>query len=455
MRHGTSRRGFLKGSAALAGATAFGLPTILRAAEVKGAWRKVNVAFVGAGGQAGADRDQLVNTGTCNVVALCDVDAHRLADAAKRHPGAKTYADYRKMLEQKDIEAVVVSTPDHHHFLASMIALRLGKHVYCQKPLTHLVWEARELAREAARHKVATQMGTQGHATEGVRLLVEWLAAGVIGDVQEIHIWTDRPAGWWPQGVERPSGADPVPEGLDWDLWIGPAPMRPFKRDVYHPFKWRGWWDFGTGALGDIGCHALDWPWWALNLTAPSSVEAIQHGQTSETGPLWSDITYQFPANGTRPGLKLTWYDGRNQETPKDSPQWKSMKMLHELAELGDRPMPVGGQLYIGTKGKMLVQSAGPRLVPESRMADFKRPEATLARNPHGHYGEWLKACAEGTPTGSNFAYAGPLAEAVLLGNVALRTGKRVEWDSANLRITSDAAANALLRREYRKGWEI
>jgi len=459
-----TRRTFLRYSS-LAAAAAAACPLFSTAQD---AARKLNVAFVGVGGRGWGDLEDTVNAG-CNVVALCDVDANHLANAAKAHPKAKTYADYRKMLEeQKDIEAVVVATPDHHHFPASMMAIKLGKHVYCEKPLTHSVWEARQIAQAAKQAGVATQMGTQAHASEAIRLLVEWIQAGAIGAVKEVHIWTDRAANnWWPQGVDRPDGQDPVPASLDWDLWIGPAPLRPYKskwtdgpfkgRDIYHPFVWRGWWDFGTCALGDIGCHALDWAWWSLNLTAPTSVEAVSSEIKKESGPLWSNVAYQFPANGARPALKLFWYDGRCKTTPKDSRQWKEMAMLHELAQLGDRELPENGQLYVGDKGMILSTGAesGPRLTPESRMKDFKRPDKTLPRNPLGHHGEWLAACKGGQPAGSNFAYAGPLAEAVLLGNVALRFGKKIEWDSANLKAANAPEADALIRTPYRKGWEV
>ena len=390
----------------------------------------------------------------CNVVAICDTNASCVNRAAKEHPGAKTYRDYRKLLEtEKGIDAVVVATPDHHHFPASMMAIKLGKHVYCEKPLTHSVWEARQVAIAAAEAKVATQMGTQGHASEPIRLLAEWVGAGVIGAVKEVHIWTDRPAGWWPQGVDRPAGEDPVPANLDWDLWIGPAPMRPYKAGVYEPFKWRGWWDFGTGALGDIGCHAMDLPWFALKLTGPTAVEATSVGGTKETGPLWCDITYDFPANGARGPLKLFWYDGRNAKTPKDSPAYKSIAKLRELAGVGPESKFENGHLYIGDKGTIYIGGGAPRLVPESKMKDFERPPKTLPRNTLGHHGEWLAACCGQGTAGSNFAYAGPLAEAVLMGNLAVRLGKRIEWDAANLKATNAPEADAIVKREYRKGW--
>ncbi|MCY2955024.1 MAG: Gfo/Idh/MocA family oxidoreductase [Planctomycetota bacterium] len=445
-----NRREFLKYSAMAAAVAGTG-PMILRGQENA---KKVNVGFIGVGGRGRADLDECAKAG-CNVVALCDVDRESLSSAARRYPGTKTYSDYRKLFEQKDIEAVCIGTPDHHHFPASMMAITRGKHVYCEKPLTHSIWEARQVAKAARDAKVATQMGTQGSASEGIRLLAEWIGAGAIGNVKEVHIWTDRPAGWWPQSVDRPAGEDPVPPGLNWDCWIGPAPMRPFKNGVYHGFKWRGWWDFGTCALGDIGCHAMNWPWWALKLTAPTRVEAVQSGQKKETGPAWSNIGYQFPANGDRNAMKMFWYDGRNAQTPKDSRQWKELLMLHELAELGDRAIDVNGQLYIGDKGKILINGDTPRLMPESAMREFKRPEKTIPRNKLGHHGEWLAACIGDAPARANFEYAGPLAEAVLLGNVALRLEKKIEWDSVNLKATNAPEAAGLIKREYRKGWEV
>ncbi len=447
-----TRRNLLKKSL-LAGGVIAGFPLVLRAAE--GQANRVNVAFIGVGGRGGADLAECVKVG-CNVVGLCDTDAGRLAGAARKHPGAKTYSDYRQMLDkQKDIEAVVVATPDHHHFHASMMAVKLGKHVYCEKPLTHSVWEARQLTQAARQAKVATQLGTQGHSNEPIRLLAEWLAAGVIGAVREVHIWTDRPAGWWPQGLDRPAGEDPIPASLNWDVWIGPAPMRPFKSGVYHDFKWRGWWDFGTCALGDIGCHALDLPWFALKLTAPTHIEATSFGGKPECGPLWSDIAYQFPANGARPALKLCWYDGRNRNTPNDSPAWKSMLPLRDrLGLAADARLPENGQLYVGEKGNIHVGEGGPRLVPEIKMKDFVRPEKTLPRSI-GHHAEWLAACRGGPAPGSNWDFSGPLSEAVLAGNLAIRLAKPIDWDGPNIKATNAPEAAPLIRREYRQGWAL
>jgi hypothetical protein len=321
---------------------------------------------------------------------------------------------------------------------------------------------------------VATQIGTQGHATEGHRLVVEWIQAGVIGNVKEVYIWTDRPRGWWPQAFERPAGEDPVPANLDWDLWLGAAPYRPYLnkhqdgpfkgKEVYCPFVWRGWWDFGTGALGDIGCHAFDVPFWALQLGAPTSVEAVCTGGNYETGPAWSDITYQFPARGGQGPVKLTWYDGRNQTTPKDAPEYAAMRKIRELAEMpADQELPVGGQLYIGDQGKMAYIASAPRLLPESRMKGFTPPPKTLPRAigagtpaaSYAHHAEFLAACAHGTRTLDNFDYAGPMTEAVLLGNLAVRLGTKVDWDAVNLKAVGMPQADALIRRAYRKGWNV
>lgn len=455
-----NRREFLKYSALAAGAAAW--PGVSRGQAAK----KVNVAFIGVGGRGWSDLEETFKAG-CNVVALCDIDTNHLAKAAKTHPGAKTYSDYRKLFEQHtEFDAVVVATPDHHHFPASMMALKLGKHVYCEKPLTHTVWEARQLMLAARQAKVATQMGTQGHAGEPIRLLSEWIAAGVIGAVREVHIWTDRGTpSWWPQGMERPQGSDPVPSSLNWDAWLGPAPQRPFVdkwvsgpykgRNVYHPFVWRGWWDFGTGALGDIACHSFDLPFYALKLTAPTTVQAFSHGATREAAPLWSDIIYHFPAVGDRPAVKMTWYDGRNRGTPKGAAEYKSIALLAELAELDPKSeLADNGQLYIGDKGKILITGGGPRLVPESRMKDFVRPEKSIPRSI-GHHAEWIEACKGGKPAGANFDFAGPVAEAVLLGNISLRLGKKLEWDSAGLKCTNAPEADALIRKEYRKGWDV
>jgi len=410
---------------------------------------KLNIAGVGIGGQGGADLRAL---GSQNIVALCDVDWQHAAGTFKRYPQAKQYKNFREMLdkEDKNIEGVVVATPDHLHAIVSMAAIKRGKHVYCEKPLTHTVFEAKALAEAAREHKVATQMGNQGQAGEEVRLLCETIWDGAIGQVREVHVWTDRPLHgtnewYWPQGVDRPKDTPPVPETLDWDLWLGPAPTRPYN-PAYLPFIWRGWWDFGTGALGDIGCHSLDPVFRALKLGYPTSVEACCTLVNNETYPVASRVTYEFPARGDLAPVKLHWYDG-GMKPPRPP-------------ELEDgRRWDTNGALYIGDKGKML----GGRLIPESRQKEYGKPPQKLERSP-GHYQEWVNACKGGKPAGSNFPdHAGLLAQVVLLGNVALRPALKAEkflgtkllWDAKEFKFTNVPEANQYLTKEYREGWGL
>jgi predicted dehydrogenase len=399
---------------------------------------KLNIAAVGAGGQAATD---INGCAAENIVALCDVDQKRLEERGAKFPRAKLYRDYRKMLEEmKEIDAVTVSTPDHHHAHAAMMAMKLGKHVYCQKPLTHSIWEARMLRETAAKTKVVTQMGNQGHSYDSTRRIVELVQGGVLGDVREVHVWTDRPI--WPQGVERSKDTPPAPGQLDWDLWIGPAPMRPYHPD-YAPFKWRGWWDFGTGAPGDMGCHNSDAAYWALKLDAPISVEAESSGVNSETCPKWSIVRSDFPARGKMPPVTMTWYDG-------------GKKPSRDLAD--GIELPLNGTIIIGSKGKIVFRDWHPngfRLLPEDKFKDFQGPAQTIQRAPDGPYREWIEACKGGPPCLSNFDYAGRLTEFVLLGNVALRVGKKIEWDAKKLRAKNCPEADQYIRREYRKGWEL
>jgi len=415
---------------------------------------KLNIAAVGIGGQGAQDLQQLSSE---NIVALCDVDAAHAGKVFEKYSKAKVYTDYRKMLEQqKDIDAVVVATPDHWHAFVSLAAIKMGKHVYCEKPLTHSVWEAQQIAQAARQHKVATQMGNQGQASEETRWLCEAVWDNAIGPVKETHIWTDRPSNglfneYWPQGVQRPQDSPPVPSTLDWDLWLGPAPARPY-HPAYLPFKWRGWWDFGTGALGDIGCHSFDPIFRALKLGHPISVEASSTRVNEETYPLASMVTYQFPARGEMPAMKLVWYDG-GLRPPRPE----------ELEE--DEEMGANGHLLIGDKGKILSLrgqgSRGFRLIPQSRAKQYGNPPRKLERSI-GHYKEWVEACKSGKAGGSTFDWAGPLTEAVLLGNVALRVQLRQEltitklvWNSADLKCANLEEANRFLRREYRAGWAL
>jgi len=330
------------------------------------------------------------------------------------------------------IDAVTVTTPDHMHYPIARLAIEMGKHVYVQKPLTHHVAEARHLAELARRHQVATQMGNQGQAEESVRVLCEYLWDGAIGPVREVHVWTNRPI--WPQGLDRPKATVPVPATLDWNLWLGVAPERPYN-PAYHPFKWRGWHDFGTGALGDIGCHSFAPIQRALKLGPPTTIEAVSSPLFKETFPVASIVRYQFPARADLPPVKLVWYDGGlKPERPEG---------LEPERTLGD-----GGTIYLGDKGAIY----NGRLLPESRMREYKQPPKTLPRSP-GHYREWILACKGGAPAGSNFDVAGPQAETILLGNIALLTKKRLEWDAENFRITNVPEANEYLRPKYREGW--
>jgi predicted dehydrogenase len=449
-----SRRNFI-GSTLVASAGFIAVPAhVLGRGGARAPSEKLSLAGVGIGGQGAHDLNEL---STENIVALCDVDAKYAAKTFNKYPKAIIYKDYRKMLEQqKDIDGVVVATPDHLHAFVSTAAMKLGKHVYCEKPLTHSVWEARQVAQTAREHKVATQMGNQGQASEETRRLCEMIWDNAIGPVREAHVWTDRPSNglfneYWPQGVTRPKDTPAVPSTLEWDLWLGPAPQRPYN-PAYLPFVWRGWWDFGTGALGDIGCHSLDPVFRALKLGAPTSVQASSSRVNEETYPLASMVTYQFPARGELPPVKLVWYDGGLRPPRPD-----------ELED--DQEMGSNGHLFIGDKGKILSLRTqarrGYELIPASRAKEYGDPPKKLERSI-GHYKEWIEACKGGKPAGSNFSWAGPLTEAVLLGNVALRlqlreelTMRKLLWDSAQLRFTNCDDANKFIRRQYREGWAI
>ncbi len=441
-----SRRDFVGGGAAVAAFTI--VPRyVLGGAGNTAPSEKLNIAGVGVSGRGAGDLEALESE---NIVALCDVDWRHARDAFKRYPNAEKYKDFRKMLEKEDknIDAVMVAAPDHIHAPASMAAIKMGKHVYCEKPLTHSVYEARKVAEAARKAGVATQMGNQGQAGEQTRLMCEMIWGGAIGAVREVHVWTDRPnrglnSVYWPQGIDRPKETPPVPDTLDWDLWLGPAPQRPYN-PAYLPFKWRGWWDFGTGAMGDIGCHALDPVFRALKLGAPTSIEGISTLVNRETYPLSSKIHYEFPARGDMPPVKVTWYDG-GMRPPRP-------EELEDGRQVGDN-----GKLFIGDKGKMLDE----RIIPETKMKEYGKPKQLLDRSP-GHHIEWIEACKGGKPAGSNFDHAGPLAEAVLLGNVALRpelkeigNRKKLLWDPEKFEITNMPEANQFLRREYRKGWTL
>lgn len=443
-----SRRTFVKGAAAAlsaAGLTSCGIVPKRHAAISPN--DKLNIACIGVGGKGEDDAAQVGETE--HVVAVCDVDEDRGAGGFKAFPKAKKYKDYRRMFDEMAgrIDAVTVSTPDHTHFPAAITAMELGKHVFVQKPLTHSVWEARQLRLAAQKYKVATQMGNQGHANEGTRLVREWVQSGLIGEVREVHIWTNRPAGMWAQGVERPTETQAIPSTLDWDLWLGTAPYRPYN-SIYLPFTWRGWWDFGCGSLGDMGCHIMDAAFWALDLGSPTSVEAESSPVNNETAPSWSIVTYRFPARGNMPPVKLVWSDGG--------------KIPDRPADLEpEREMPGGGQIIYGSKAVIMDTTdycESPRIIPETKMQELKSslPAKTIPRIPRGnHYQEWIKACKGGTPAGSDFEHAGPLTEMVLLGNVAIRIGRKIEWDGPNMKAKNLPEADQYIRHGYRQGWDI
>jgi len=449
MNSPTNRRSFLQTSGAAAATF-----TILQSGSARtyAANEKLSIASIGAGGRAAADIQEVSSQ---NIVALCDVDFERAAGMFKKFPQAAQYKDYRIMLHEMEskIDAVIVGTPDHHHFPASMAAIRLGKHVYCEKPLTHSVWEARELTKAARQAGVATQMGNQAQASEQTRIVQEFVMDNAVGPIREAHIWTDRPSRglfdeYWPQGVTRPTDEPNIPDSLDWDLWLGPAPQRTY-HSAYLPTKWRGWWDFGTGALGDIACHYFDPVFRALKLSAPVSVEASSTRVNTETYPLGSMITFHFPSRETMPALKLVWYDG-------------GLRPPRPAVIQQDDVMGTNGLMLVGDDNAVLMSDWNSwRIYPDERARQYGAPPKRLARSV-GHHQEWIDACKGGPAAGSNFDWAGPMTETILLGNVALRsqlredlTKTKLEWNASELAFTNYSSANQFLKREYREGWNI
>ncbi len=408
---------------------------------------KVTLGCIGIGGQGAGDIRDLDDSGLANITALCDVDLDHAAGTIKKYPNAKLYRDYRELIEkQKDIDAVLVATPDHLHAPASLLAMRAGKHVYVEKPLSHTIAEARAMRDVAKETNRVTQMGNQGHASEGIRLTREWIQAGVIGAVTEVHVWSDRPGKFWnSQGKSYPTETPPIPKNLDWDLWLGPAKERPYHPD-FCPRKWRGWWDFGCGALGDMAVHNADPAFYALDLGAPDWVEAESSPNNNQSFPEWSIITYHFPARGDQPAVKMVWYDGG--KLPPRPPG------LEETRQLGDN-----GIYFVGSKGCLLAGgwSGTPRLVPESRMKDFVMPAKVIPRSLGGHRKEFLEACKTGKPEDaqSGFWYSAPFTESLLVGLLAVRFGKRVEWDSAALKSPNTPEADGLIHKDYRPGFGI
>ena len=440
-----SRRGFVQ-SATAGAALAWTAPSIVRGQNLN---EKLNIAVIGAGGRGGSN---LRSVESENIVALCDVNEANLNRAAERHPSARKFVDFRQVFDHaNEFDAVVVSTCEHTHAFATMPALQLGKHVYCEKPLTYNVWEARVIREAAAKAGVATQMGTQIHAGDNYRRVVELIQTGAIGQVHTVHVWVSRAWGW--QGSEeearrngdivvvqeRPAGSDPIPAGLHWDLWLGPAPERPF-HNVYFPGpKWYRWWDFGNGTMSDLGSHFVDLPFWALKLDYPLTIEAQGPAPHPEIAPASMQVTYQYGQRGDMSPVELTWYQGVNKPeiwTDGGIPQWDS------------------GMLFIGDNGMLLSDYGKHVLLPEEQFADFTRPEPFIPKS-RGHHAEWLHACKTGDPTTCNFEYAGWLTEANHLGNVAFRAGRKIEWDPHRLEAKGAPEAEAFIRREYRKGWSL
>jgi predicted dehydrogenase len=419
-----------------------------RPASAQAPSNKLNIAAVGIGGMGGSN---LRNLSGENIVALCDVDDEYASSVYQAFPEAKRYRDYRAMLaEQDDIDAVLIATPDHTHAVIAMACMKAGKHVYCQKPLTHEIYESRMLAQAAKETGVVTQMGIQGHSGEGIRQVREWIQSGVIGEVREVDAWcslTYYPwghANWSSPRGTRPDETPPVPETLDWDLWLGPAPERPY-HPCYHPRTWRSWWDFGCGMMGDRGAHTFDPIFWALDLGQPISIDGSCTDLNEETHPIACLVRYEFPARGSMPPVTLTWYDGLRVPRPRD---------LDDKDELGH---PEGGALFKGSEGMLTcgVYGENPRLLPASRMTDFTPPEPSIPRVEGTHEDDWVRAIKSGEKAGADFAYSGPLTEVCLLGNIAKRFGTKLQWEPDAMQFTNRPEADAYARRAYRDGWSL
>jgi hypothetical protein len=465
---GLSRRQFLRRTGMAAGATAFAFPFVGR---VLGANSRINIACIGVGGKGDSDSSNAAECGG-NIIAICDVDQTALDKKSKqlgdKSMNPRQFKDYRKMLDTigKDVDAVTVSTPDHHHGIAAIRAMTMGKHCFCQKPLCQTISEVRAVRQLAREKNLATQMGNQGSAEPGLRRAVEVVHAGVIGKPLELHVWSNRPV--WPQGLDRPSGSDPVPGTLDWDLWLGPAAKRPFKKDVYHTFKWRGWFDFGTGALGDMACHTVNMPFRALKLGYPTVVELeIASRFYSETFPKTSRIRFEFPEREGLPPLKMWWYDGNPDAHHANfiEPLRPSAQHTSEIINTYEK-LPPAGALIVGEKGKLfspddygakffLAMNGSSEFRPGDQHEACKDVPMVIPRSP-GHMQEWFRMMKEGVPSYSNFEIAGYLAEVILLGCVALRMGEgqRMEWDGPNMRSTNLPDAVHLVKRNNRHGWE-
>jgi predicted dehydrogenase len=441
----STRRQFLEATGLATASVIFGFPALLRARSPND---KLNIAVIGCGGRGGENLGEVRGE---NIVALCDVNERNLEAAAKKFPQARKYIDFRKLYDDtQDIDAVVISCAEHTHAFATLPALKLGKHVYCEKPLTHSVWEARVITEAARQAKVATQMGTQIHASSNYRRVVELVQSGAIGTVSEVHVWVERAWGWQSKEAakqhhdsvfvtERPKEESPIPAGLHWDLWLGPAPERPFHQVYFPGPKWYRWWDFGGGTMSDLGSHWNDLPFWALKLRYPVTIEAGGPPPQPEIAPASMTATYEYGSRGDLPPVKLMWHQG--EEKPV---LWREGKI----------PKWGSGVLFIGDKGMLLADYGKHLLLPEEQFKEFKRPDPFIA-DSLGHHKEWIHACKTGAPTTCNFDYSGLLTEANHLGNVAYRAGKKLDWNHEKLKATNAPEAAGLIRREYRKGWSL
>jgi len=456
MNHRTSRRQFLK-NGAFAGIgcwiVARGAPAQSRSPN-----EKLNIGIVGAGGRGASNTGGVQSE---NIVALCDVNLRNLDQAAARFPKATKYRDWRKLVEQKDIDAVVVSTTDHTHAPATVAAMKRGKHVYCEKPVAHSVYGARVVRETRNKMKVATQMGTQIHAEDNYRRVVELVQSGAIGPVREAHVWCDRvgPA----PGTTRPKDTPPVPDYLDWDLWLGPSPERPYhpKYHVGGCMVWEQWWDFGNGCLGDMGSHLIDLPFWALKLRQPLTAEAQGANRSEELYPQWLEATWEHPATSERPGLKLTWHDGpRKPPSPEEPARDLGEAPRRNAQSKKDEPVRLDltnwgiGVMFVGDEGKIVADYGKRYILPFNKFKDFKPPEQTIPKS-RGHYAEWIHGCKTGEPTLCNFDYSGMMVEHNLLGSVALRVGKKLTWNPEAMKAEGCPEADKYIRPPCRPGWEV
>lgn len=444
----TTRRNFLKSTAAIAASVhVSGLAADESSSDSPS--EKLRIAVIGCGGRGYSNLRSVSHE---QIVAVCDVNEVNLGRAAENLPNVRSDTDFRRIFDHADeFDAVVVSTCEHTHAFATLPALQLGKHVYCEKPLTYNVHEARVIREAAARAGVATQMGTQIHADTNYRRVVELVQSGAVGKISECHVWVSRAWGRHESKEasekhgdiifvqERPSVADPIPEGLDWDLWLGPAPYRPFSQVYFPGPRWYRWWDFGNGTMSDLGSHWIDLPFWALKLDAPSSIEAFGPEPHPEIAPASMKVQYEYRESGDQPEVSLTWYQGTEKPqlwTDEAIPQWGN------------------GVLFVGDKGMILADYRRHVLLPEDSFVDFQRPAPWIPDSP-GHHQEWLNACRTGATTTCDFDYSGRLTEANHLGNVAFRTGKKLEWDAEAMRVVNVPEAEPLIRRQYRDGWSL